>query len=144
MLAWDGLGQKVYEYQAGDKVNSIVDCYALNAVSGNEVWCYYYTGFPLVKIVNKTIENYWHMPVHGSSCFAIYQDYALLYGGYHDGGNDLILVQLEKDHQATVKKRFTLQGIVNCERTTARGHFCMCWRKEMYIVFLCRNWCEKY
>jgi hypothetical protein len=67
----------------GGKIPDIVDCYALNVASDRETWAYYYTDFPVVKLVDGEPESIWpNVPVRGSSGFAVEGDVALFAGGY--------------------------------------------------------------
>ena len=82
LVAWDSAGKKVYEFQPRDGLDSICDCYALNVESEKDVWFYYYTDFPLVRLHCRKIESIWKMPLGGSGAFAVSRGYALLRGGY--------------------------------------------------------------
>ena len=63
----------------------ISDCYAMNLVSAEEIWTYFSTEFPLVRIVNRQIVAVWDdLPVKGSNGFAIGSGHALFGGSYHD------------------------------------------------------------
>ncbi|MDN3577823.1 hypothetical protein QWZ03_13700 [Chitinimonas viridis] len=93
LIAWDALGQKRYEYGPPAGLDSICDCYALNVGSDDDVWCYYYTNFPLVHLYQKRIASAWHIPVRGSRAFAIAGGYALFAGSY-DATDTLHLLQL--------------------------------------------------
>lgn len=69
----------------GGMLPGIVDCYALNVASNREVWLYYYTDFPLVKLVDGKVESVWSgVPVKGSPAFAIRAGMAIFVGGYED------------------------------------------------------------
>jgi hypothetical protein len=65
-------------------VKSMADCYALNVCSDREVWLYFYTDFPLVRLLDKTIGGHWAMSVHGSHAFAVDGDRVLLAGSYKE------------------------------------------------------------
>ncbi len=72
----------------------IVDCYALNVVSDREAWLYYYTDFPLVRLVDGRVDGVWpDAPVKGSPAFAVGADVVLFAGGY-DCPDSLILARL--------------------------------------------------
>lgn len=81
LVAWDANGDKLYEYQPAG-LDAICDCYALNVESDADVWCYYYTEFPLVHLRDRKIKAHWEMPVRGSDAFAVFGGYALFRGGY--------------------------------------------------------------
>jgi hypothetical protein len=84
LVAWDSAGNKVYEFQPRDGLDSICDCYALNVESEEDVWLYYYTEFPLVRLRRREIESVWKMPLGGSGAFAVSRGHALFCGGYKD------------------------------------------------------------
>ena len=82
-----GSGECSFEFNriAGGGVPGISDCYALNVASEREVWLYYYTDFPLVRLVDGRVDGLWpRFPVKGSPGFAIDGDTALFGGGYND------------------------------------------------------------
>jgi hypothetical protein len=84
LVAWDSAGNKVYEFEPRDGLDSICDCYALNVESEKDVWLYYYTEFPLVRLRRREIESVWKMPLGGSGAFAVSAGHALFRGGYKD------------------------------------------------------------
>lgn len=84
LVAWDSAGNKLYEFEPRDGLDSICDCYALNVESDEEVWLYYYTEFPLVRLRRREIESVWKMPLGGSGAFAVSVGHALFRGGYKD------------------------------------------------------------
>ncbi len=65
-------------------VQKMADCYALNVCSDDETWLYYYTDFPLVRLVNRRIAGSWRMPIAGSRGFAVDGKRVLLGGSYKD------------------------------------------------------------
>lgn len=72
----------------------IADCYALNVCSSKEVWLYYYTDFPLVRLLNRKVDRIWRdLPVHGSNSFAVGHNRVVFCGSY-DKRNRLFLVDL--------------------------------------------------
>ena len=69
----------------------IDDCYAINLVSDNEVWAYFYTDFPLVSIVDHRIDHVWtSVPVKGAHAFAVGDEHALFSGGYDEKHLNLV------------------------------------------------------
>jgi hypothetical protein len=81
----------------------IVDCYALNVASDREAWLYYYTDFPLVRLVDGKVDGIWtNLPVDGSPAFAVQAGMVLFAGGYNRK-DELFLV-----HLATMKCRTLL------------------------------------
>lgn len=84
LVAWDSAGSKMYEFEPRNGLDSICDCYALNVESDEDVWLYYYTEFPLVRLRDRKIESVWKMPLDGSGAFAVSAGHALFRGGYKD------------------------------------------------------------
>jgi len=85
LVAWNPLGEKLYEFQPTGELDTICDCYALNSASNSTTWAYYYTEFSLVQIRDFKIVAHWEIPLAGSSSFAIDKNgIALFSGGYDD------------------------------------------------------------
>lgn len=84
LVAWDPLGNRLYDFQPSAGLDTICDCYALNVESDEDVWLYYYTEFPLVRLRCRTVASVWHMPLGGSDAFAVSAEYALFRGRYKD------------------------------------------------------------
>jgi hypothetical protein len=64
-------------------IQSMADCYAFNVCSDREAWLYYYTDFPLVRLVNRKLAESWqHMPIRGANGFAVDGERVLLGGSY--------------------------------------------------------------
>jgi len=84
---WDRHGNEVYRYQPVAGLNSIdfiADCYAMNVVSDDTIWIYYYTDFPLVKIIDDEIVDYWQSSIYGSHWFAVHNNHIVFVGSYDD------------------------------------------------------------
>lgn len=124
LVAWNELGDKVYEYEAVGPLDYIVDCYALNVASDEDVWCYYYTDFPLVHVHQKRIVATWNVPVLGSPAFAVANEHVLFAGGYNRSGS-FQLVRLASNGMSTRIGEFNLMGdngiSVKPVRTVGRG-----------------------
>ena len=84
LVAWDSAGNKLYEFRPNAGLEAICDCYALNIESDEDVWLYYYTEFPLVRLHHREIASVWQMPLGGSGAFAVSAGHALFRGGYKD------------------------------------------------------------
>jgi hypothetical protein len=82
LALWNKSGELLYEYTPSEGLDWMCDCYALNVVSNEEAWCYYYTQFPLVRICNQQIQAFWDCPVQGAGGFALWQDMVLFRGDY--------------------------------------------------------------
>ena len=109
LVAWNKAGDKVYEYDAVGPVGAIADCYALNVASDEDVWCYYYTDFPLVHLHQKRIARTWKVPVTGSHAFAVAGEHVLFAGGY-DKRDMFQLVRLAPDGTSRLVGEFDLIG----------------------------------
>jgi hypothetical protein len=73
----------------------IADCYALNVCSDHEVWLYYYTDFPLVRLMDGQPTGVWlALPVKGCGAFAVASNRVLFCGSY-DKPDSLFLLNLE-------------------------------------------------
>jgi hypothetical protein len=114
LVAWDPDGNKVYEFQPTNGLDSICDCYALNVESEKDVWLYYYTDFPLVWLHDREVRSVWKMPLAGSSAFAVSSGHALFRGGYKDqdtyqlfalgkNGNPKLLAELDLRNENGVR-----------------------------------------
>jgi hypothetical protein len=124
LIAWDALGMKRYEFVPTAGLDSICDCYALNVESNGNVWCYYYTEFPLVRIRGFQIDGIWHPGVGGSDAFAVADGYALFRGGYEDRDN-YCLIELRDDGRGEKVAEFRLRDEFGeqliAERAIGRG-----------------------
>jgi hypothetical protein len=124
LVAWSDKGEKLYDYEADGSVGAMSDCYALNVATDVDVWCYYYTDFPLVQLREKRIASTWRVPVAGSHAFAVAAGHALFAGGYKDP-DTFQLVRLGLDGAATRIGHFELKNeddaTVKAERTIGRG-----------------------
>ncbi len=83
LCSWDAHGNPRYRYDNSD--GTIADCYALNVVSDQDVWFYYYTDFRLAHL-HDGMETRYEVPVTGSSGFAVSSswDAVLFRGGYQE------------------------------------------------------------
>jgi hypothetical protein len=88
----DEKGRAIFRFATlGDGiVRNMADCYALNVCSNREAWLCYYTDFPLVKLMDKAIENHWSVPVKGSHGFAV-DGIRVLFGGSYEKKESLFL-----------------------------------------------------
>ncbi|TQV76443.1 hypothetical protein FLL45_00305 [Aliikangiella marina] len=120
LIAWNDKGEKQYAFEPRLGLDFMCDCYALNVESATTTWCYYYTEFPLAKIKNHELVNYWDIPLSGCDTFAIHQNYALFKGGYDDR-DTLHLFKLSDNNVAKYQSRITLGNIKQIDLACARG-----------------------
>ena len=124
LVAWNSAGEKLYEFDPPAGFGSMADCYALNVAADDEVWCCYYTDFPLVRIQNGKANSVWRSPVRGSHAFAV-ADGHVVFAGDYTNRNQLHLVKLFPDEKAKLVATFPL--IDDCgeslsiERVVGRG-----------------------
>jgi len=109
LVAWNASGEKTYEYDAVGPVDAIDDCYALNVTGDEDVWCYYYSKFPLVHLHEKRIVAAWNVPVRGSPAFAIANEHALFACGYSQA-DCFQLVRLATNGRSSLIGEFSLIG----------------------------------
>jgi hypothetical protein len=97
LACFDAGGEPVFRLTdlADSVLKSMADCYALNVCSDREVWLYFYTEFPLVRLLDGIVAAHWMMPISGSHGFAVEADRVLL-GGSYDEKETLCLGQLDK------------------------------------------------
>lgn len=125
LVAWDAQGTPVYRYDPAPPLDRIIDCYALNLASHNEVWLCYYTTFPLVQLRDRRIVRSWTVPTPArySNAFAVFRDHALFAGG--DDRDSYHLLGLGEGPQASLIETFALideTGTpLRAERIAGRG-----------------------
>ena len=107
LVAWNEDGEPVYTYGAPAGVGGIVDCYALNVAAKDDVWLYYYTEFPLVRIRHRRVAAVWNPPVQYSKAFAVDGRHALFRGG-HGNTDDYLLYALGDDGDIAHLSTYTL------------------------------------
>ena len=113
---WNKFGVEIYRYRPIFGLKGIFDCYAMNASSDNSIWIYYYTDFPLVKIIDDRIADYWYPPIKGSHSFAVHNNHVVFIGSYDD---DLFHhYKLLPDHQVEHIQTFDIE---QSGRHTSRG-----------------------
>jgi hypothetical protein len=87
LACFDVDGKRVFSFADSvandDDVPIIDDCYALNVASDDEVWLYYYSKFPLVRLIEKRLAGIWpRVPGLGSHAFAVGERSVLFSGDY--------------------------------------------------------------
>jgi hypothetical protein len=120
LVAWDSAGNQLYEFVPRPGMGSICDCYALNVESEDDVWFYYYTDFPLVRLHCRQIEGVWQMPLGGSDAFAVSARHALFRGGYRDR-DTYLLFSLDPDREPRLMAEIQLRGADGSKLVPARA-----------------------
>jgi hypothetical protein len=101
VVCWDLNGNKIYGYND----NFILNCYSMNVVSKNEVWFYYYTGFPIVRLKNKKEITSWECSIKGFHLFALWKNYILTSGGYKESNFHL----LEISEEGKIEEKYLIE-----------------------------------
>jgi hypothetical protein len=84
LIRMDQFGKIQYQFVPPEGLGPIDDCYALNVASPNDTWLYYYSDFPLVRVVDNQVVDFWRCPVHGAKAFCVARDYIVMQGGYDE------------------------------------------------------------
>jgi hypothetical protein len=97
LACFDQQGRQVFRFSDLDPpAPFILDCYALNVCSEQEVWACYYTDFPMVRLVDRQVARIWpKVGVAGSHAFAV-SGQRVLFAGTYKKRNSLFLADLEK------------------------------------------------
>jgi hypothetical protein len=82
-----------WSYPYDSKLGGISDCYALN-VTGEEVWAYYYTDFPIVRVRADAVAG-WSTEVGGARALVVADDRVVLVGGYGDERHRVVAGSIE-------------------------------------------------
>jgi hypothetical protein len=84
-------------------LDTIANCDAMDVVSDDETWLWYYIEFPLVRVRDGWIDNYWpdmvdKAPIAGSSAFAVADERVLFTASSKYDEGRLYLVSLNGPH----------------------------------------------
>jgi hypothetical protein len=75
-------GERRFAYDSGAaRTDDICDAYAMNVAGPSDVWVYFYTEFPIVRILDGSY-HVWKLGHAGSRALAVHQDHALLFSDY--------------------------------------------------------------
>ena len=85
----------------------IDDCYALN-VADEEVWAYYYSDFPIVRITADGVVTSWHTYVEGADALIATGDRAALVGGYEKEHDRVVLGRLDGEFSQFAKTKIVM------------------------------------
>lgn len=102
LICWNKDGSKIWEFEPIDELNYMADCYAMNIDSNNNIWFYYYTEFPLVKLDNAKQMKFWDTGIKGSSSLNISENNILMADGYDE--NNFIFLAVKENKLEKVKK----------------------------------------
>jgi hypothetical protein len=125
LMLWNSAGEPLWSFSGAPGYGMIADCYALNVISDEEAWCYYYTDFPLVKLQGTKVVATWSSPIAGASHFAVWKDSVLMDGGYHKH-DKFVLLELGDREKITVGQEYSFtdeQGNPLSAAQSARGEY---------------------
>ncbi|MGE7768890.1 hypothetical protein [Peribacillus sp. NPDC096540] len=108
LSCFNSKGKQVFDFTDfswGKKdIPPIDDCYALNVVSNDEIYCYYYSDFPLLSIKNMNeYRIYNKLKIKGSNAFAVWQEQILFGPTYSNDKNFLYSYSLRDKSIITYK-----------------------------------------
>lgn len=127
LRAWDSKGSEKYKYPNNGK-HFIVDCYALNVVSDEDVWFYYYSDFEVGRYFQGRIE-YYKPDVDGSDGFAVYDDH-LLFRDKEDKGSYILYTAGKRKKL----KRKCVWSFMNEENQTIHADIISCRGPQMLLL----------
>lgn len=137
LVSFDLHGEKRWAYDAAAaRTGTISDAYALNVAADDDVWVYFYTDFPIVRIHRGAYQS-WGTGEAGANALAVHSNRVLLAGDYKNssrariarlGGGDREELVL-RDHHGTPFDRVVYRGVG--ERLYAFAH------REVSVI---RDW----
>ncbi len=83
------------------RTDSVCDAYAMNVTADGDVWLYFYTDFPIVRLHDGAYDV-WKLGIGGGRALAVRDDRVLLFGDYKHRALGR-LVQLRTDGSATLE-----------------------------------------
>lgn len=82
LIAVDRSGRQIFTFDAGAaKTDQICDAYAMNVAGPGDVWVYFYTEFPIVR-VRRGVCSKWTYGVGGARAMAVRGDQVVMFGDY--------------------------------------------------------------
>ena len=112
LVAWDLLGNKVYDYKPVQELDVIDDCYGLNVISDSLVYCNYYSQFPFVRIENFKVTRYWKEAV-ATECFAVKDNFVLFRAPYLEREKLFLIALKENGAHSRIAKIGVFDGNKN-------------------------------
>jgi hypothetical protein len=108
LLAFSPTGVQTFAYSASDAgTDTICDAYAMNVAGDGDVWVYFYTEFPIVRIKGDQY-RVWTLGIGGARALAVRDSRVLLYGDYERPG--LTRQVALEGKEASVKEERELQS----------------------------------
>ena len=86
LVGFDAEGKVRFTYDAtAAGTDQICDAYAMNVADDGAVWVYFYSEFPIVRILPRSYER-WKLGISGARALAVRHRRALLFGSYEERG----------------------------------------------------------
>ena len=118
LVVFDAMGERRFAYDAAVAgTDTICDAYAMNVTDDGDVWVYFYTEFPLVRIRDGSYRA-WPLGARGARAFAVRGQQVLLFGDYER--RDLLRVVALERTGARVVEEAKVVGTV--DQALPRGH----------------------
>ena len=114
LIHWDAFGEQL-EWHDPEGQYYISDCYAMNVVSDNEVWFYYYTDFQ-IGVRSDGHTTYYKPDVQGASGFAMHREVLFMNGGYGDQEQYYELGRNGLHYETKRRIRFLNRMVRSCTR----------------------------
>jgi hypothetical protein len=106
LVAFSHAGERKRVFDAAAAgLDGVLDVYAMTT-AGEDVWIYYYTGFPIVR-VGPTATTAWACAHRGAHAMAVRGSRVLLVGDYQDRGRARVL-ELRADGTSAITDTFRL------------------------------------
>lgn len=112
LVHWSANGERLGQFEPEQGLDCMADCYAMTLDAADDVWCCYYTEFPLVQLRKGRVFGVWEVPVRGSNWLAVKPPYVLFLGNYDD------------------EQEFKLLKLLDGDKTTVVGSYQVCSTKE--------------
>ena len=123
LIRFDTQGNQVYKFEPSLGLDIIVDCYAFNTANANEAWCYYYTQFSVVQIVDDRVHRSWACPVSGAHEMAVWREAVAMPSGYQ--ATDWTVLRLKSNGKAEPTTVIEFAGesgeLLHPQAATCRG-----------------------
>jgi hypothetical protein len=109
LVAYSPIGEVAFAYDASRaRTDSICDAYAMNLSADDDVWVYFYTQFPIVRI-RQGAYRAWTVGVKGARALAVRGDRAILFDDYERRGASRV-VHLPERGDAEVTGEVVIEG----------------------------------
>jgi hypothetical protein len=107
LVSFAASGNVAFAYDAeAAGTDGVCDAYAANVIDDSEVWLYFYTEFPLVR-VREGAYRVWSFGTGGARAFAVRDDRVLIFGDYKQRNLARVL-ELRDDSTTRIVEEFLI------------------------------------